>query len=31
MFKFLSNKVVYVADGNKGVQILDCIDPNNIV
>jgi hypothetical protein len=30
MFTFLSNKVVYVADGNKGVEILDCSDPKNV-
>jgi hypothetical protein len=30
MFTFLSNKAVYVAEGNKGVVILDCSDSTNV-
>jgi hypothetical protein len=30
MFTFLSNKLVYIADGTKGSVILNCKDPNNI-
>ncbi len=30
MFTFLSNNLVYIADGTKGSEILNCNDPNNI-